>query len=402
MARKPNERACSAFGAPPPRWRSRLYLERMRLQRSLHRSGRGDPESAPRRPVVVIMAPNPVHPGGITTVVEGWRDAGLGDAAELIDIWTGSWDDPVPLQVLQGARALVAFLGILLGRRADLVHLHVSTGGSLVRKTAFALLARLGRLPVIVHVHSGDFDRWLQQGRVRGGLARALTRSAALVVVPADRWRDSFERLGARRIEVVPNGLSARERAALGRVRERRAAVISPELPTVLYYGRWAAVKGTDLLTPALANLSRRDFQLRVFGNGDRGWLERALLPLGKSVTIGGWIGLEEKAAELEAASVLAVPSRAEGFGQVLLDGMAAGIPIVGTDAGAIPTVLDGYEPARIVPAGDAQALGAALAEFLWPEPEAVGRRASPFPPRFELEAGAEQLIGYYRELSRR
>ena len=353
---------------------------------------------------------DPVHPGGVTAVVSGLRDAGLAEGAELTEIWTTRWDDPAPRQLLHAARAFLALLVALLRRRLDLVHLHVSTGGSIVRKAVFARMARLLGVPTVVHLHSGDLERWCAESAGHRAVARSLLGGARVVLVTAPAWLEYPRLYGATDVRVVPNGLARATVAALGRARKTRPAPIvapdPPAVPTVLYYGRWVDLKGPDLLGPALAALAEahpdRDFRLRVFGNGDRAWLEPHLAPLGERVTIGGWLDDAGKERELAAASVLAVPSRKEGFGQVLLEGIAAGIPIVASDAGAIPTVLAGYEPATIVPTGDPDALAQALAAYLWPTDaqRAATPDASPYPEAFTHETIARTVLEIYREIA--
>jgi glycosyltransferase involved in cell wall biosynthesis len=70
-----------------------------------------------------------------------------------------------------------------------------------------------------------------------------------------------------------------------------------------------------------------------------------------------------ELAAVLRGAAVLAVPSLAEGFGLPVLEAMAAGVPVVHSDAPALVEVAGGA--GRCVPRGDAKALAEALREVL-------------------------------------
>jgi glycosyltransferase involved in cell wall biosynthesis len=347
---------------------------------------------------------DPAHPGGVTAVITGLRDAGLSDGADLTEIWTTRWDDPAPLQLLNAVRAFVALLWALVRRRVDLVHVHVSTGGSTIRKAIFARTARLYGVPVVAHLHSGDLERWCAASPRHEAIARSLLGGARVVLVTAPAWAEYPKRYGATDVRVVPNGLSRAAVAALGRVRDRRSApIIRKDEPVVLYYGRWVDLKGPDLLGPALGGLARdQTFHLNVFGNGDRPWLEHHLEPIGPRAKIGGWLAEADKEAVLAEASVLVVPSRKEGFGQVILEGIAAGVPIVASDAGAIPSVLQGYEPSMIFPSGNVDALRGALATFMWPSEAMIAATptASPYPEAFTREHIAATVLDIYREIA--
>lgn len=352
-----------------------------------------------RRPRVVMLGYDPDHPGGVTRVTASWMEAGLAERVELREIHTSRWDDPRPRQLVQGLGALGRLFAELRRRRPDVVHLQLSTGASLYRKLIAASLCTAFSVPFVVHLHSGDFEGWTRRSRLARRGARRLFSRATVTVALAERWRPFLEELGATRVEVVPNGLSAAERRVLERVRERPRP---PEgRPVLLYYGRWTEGKGIDRVADALRALGTDGYEVRLFGSGDREWLAACFAGLAGEVHIGGWIGLEEKAAELAAATVLLVPSRVEGFGQVLLDARAAGVAVIASDCGAVGEVLAGHAPAILAPCGDDAALRDALAEVIggrWPgDPEP----SPPLPERFRAEAAVATLAELYAELAR-
>ena len=130
--------------------------------------------------------------------------------------------------------------------------------------------------------------------------------------------------------------------------------------------------KGQDVLLAAAARARALGAPLEVViaGGGRDDWraeLERrrAALGLADGARFTGLLPRAELVREFERAHVLAVPSTwAEPFGLVTLEGMAAGLAVVVSDAGASPELVrDGVE-GRVVPAGDAQALAAALVEL--------------------------------------
>jgi len=355
----------------------------------------------PARPLRVVMASvDPRHPGGIVAVVDSWRAAGLAERVALTEVYTSAVRDPLPRKLAQAARAVPELLRLLARRpRPDLVHLHSSTGGSLLRKLALSWCCSLARVPYVVQMHSGAFEAWTARSPLHRALARSLFSRAALVIVLAERWREAALSLGARRVEVLANGIPVAEAAALAAAGVGAAPRTAGEPPVLLFYGRWAPVKGLDLLGEALRGLDRRDYELRIFGAGDRAWLEAALAGVPGKVSILGWLEGERRAAELAGAAALLSPSRSEGFPVALVEARAAGTPVIAADVGAVAEALAGYAAATLLPPGDAGALRAAIARLLDDDPPGE-RSAGQLPVGLLAEGAVDRLVEIYGSVS--
>jgi glycosyltransferase involved in cell wall biosynthesis len=311
-------------------------------------------------------------------------------------------DRPQAIKLLQTLRA-ASRLALLLGRRRiDVVHLHASTGGSLLRKLALATVCRIWRTPYVAQMHSGGFEPWLAGSRWNRRLAGLLFRHAAVTLVLAERWVTTMRALGAGRVEVVPNAIAAPEREALERLGGEEAGR-EPGPARLLFLGRWAPVKGLDLLAAALAGepaAGGPGFVLHVHGNGDRAWAESVLAALGDAAELGEWLEGDAKLAALARADALVAPSRAEGMPVALIEARAAGLAIVATDVGAVAEVLEGDPRAQLIPPGDEVALREALAAVIagpgdLPAPV-------PLPDRFHAEVVVARLERLYREVAAR
>lgn len=344
-----------------------------------------------------MVSLDPRDPGGITAVVASWKDAGIAAGVDLVEVHTSAMRSPLPVKVGQAIHAVGALLTLLLGRRRpDIVHLHASTGGSLLRKLALSWCCSLCRVPYVAHMHSGAFEHWVAASPLNRLAARSLFRRASVVIVLSERWRAAAESLGAGRVEVLANGISSAERDAL---RNAHSSAAQTRSGVLLFYGRWAPVKGLDLLGDALRSMTRSDYELRVFGSGNREWLDEALAGIPGRVRILGWLAPAQKATELGAAAALLAPSRSEGFPMALVEARAAGTPVIATDVGAVGEALAGYEQALLLNPGDAIALGGAIEDLLdgaWPgEPS-----ASPFPRSLLSEGAVTTLLGIYRGIA--
>jgi glycosyltransferase involved in cell wall biosynthesis len=164
-------------------------------------------------------------------------------------------------------------------------------------------------------------------------------------------------------------------------------------VPLVLGVGRLAPEKRFDDLVQAFAKLREQlPCRLEILGEGP----ERARLEaLGDRLGLAGSISLpgftRDPYSAMRQAAVLVVTSDREGFGNVIVEAMALGTPVVSTDCPFGPReILDHGRWGRLVPVGDREALAAALIESLRsppPAPETLKARAEMFDKHHAIEA---------------
>ena len=204
-------------------------------------------------------------------------------------------------------------------------------------------------------------------------------RRADAIVVPSPYVRDYVAGWGVdpSRIRVVYNAVSD-PTAGLGEDRPavRAALGLDRDADVVLAVARLTAWKGVDTLIRALPALRERRPKaiLAVVGDGpDRARLEglAAEAPAG-SVHFAGELAHREVARYLVAADALALCSGYEGLSHVLLEAMAAGVPVVASNVGGNRALVRHGENGLLVPFGDVPATAAALARLLDDRPLAA------------------------------
>ena len=139
---------------------------------------------------------------------------------------------------------------------------------------------------------------------------------------------------------------------------------------TLLFVGRLAGVKGVPLLLEAMAALAptHPDLRLNLIGDGpDRASLEAQTRALGLEdrVAFLGYRSQAEVARALSETDVFVLPSFAEGVPVVLMEAMAAQVPVVTTQIAGIPELVQNGLSGKLVPPGDATALQAAIDTLL-------------------------------------
>jgi glycosyltransferase involved in cell wall biosynthesis len=204
----------------------------------------------------------------------------------------------------------------------------------------------------------------------QAAIRRAAERANA-IVVPTAAVAEELQRYapGPATVAVVGHGVPEvfRQHMDPGLAALKTGRLRLPE-NYVLAVGTVEPRKGLDVLVRAMAKAHAPDLPLVVVG--PRGWGEVNLVELaaehgfrGNRLYVLGRVDDEDLSAILRRASVLAVPSRAEGFGLPVLEAMAVGTPVVHTDVPALVEVAGGT--GMTVPRGDADALASALREVV-------------------------------------
>jgi glycosyltransferase involved in cell wall biosynthesis len=131
----------------------------------------------------------------------------------------------------------------------------------------------------------------------------------------------------------------------------------------ITFLGRLDPVKDVPTLVQAVALLSPL-VHLHIYGEGsDRSRIESVAASLDAPVTMHGAIAHPQSA--LAQSGLLVLPSLAEGFGLVLIEAMAAGVPVVATDVPGIRDVVQHEKTGLLVPPSDATALAAAIRRII-------------------------------------
>jgi glycosyltransferase involved in cell wall biosynthesis len=229
------------------------------------------------------------------------------------------------------------------------------------------------RVPVYVvsHIqfshHCRMAARWKERLLVPLAVRWYLRRASGVIGVSEGVSRDirQFARLDEKNVHTIYNPVLTDE---LHRLRQEVVSDpwLSPERDwmTVVTVGRLTAQKDHETLLRAIAEInSVRPVRLLVFGQGERREiLGRAAVALGIA-DIVRFAGFDPNPHRcIAAADVFALSSAWEGFGNVLVEALAAGVPVVSTDCPSGPReVLEHGRFGTLVPVGNSAALASAL-----------------------------------------
>ena len=218
------------------------------------------------------------------------------------------------------------------------------------------------------HFHpTGNHPRLLRKA-FDGVFGERALQDSDIVTVPSPVEKEQIIDAGAEqsRIRTVPNPLDPDIMRDVPAEMARKKFELKENV--VLFVGRLDENKGLPVLLDAFEKMGRKDTSLCIVGKdlGMEKELRGIVADRGlKDVHITGQVDKDTLLSLYSCASVLALPSSYEAFGMVLLEAMAKGVPVVGTDVGGIPEALKGGECGLLVPYGDAGALAEALAKAI-------------------------------------
>lgn len=305
-------------------------------------------------------------------------------------------------RLLAAVRAVVRLRRVVRSERPDVVH-------TTTLKTHVLGLAAgwLAGVPVVWQVHDRIAEDYLPRPLVH--LLRMLARRGPLAVVANSRVT-AATLPGVRDLTVAYPGFAPGQ--ALAHVPATR-----PRAPRVVgLVGRLSPTKGQLELVRAAPDVLTHhpDCRFRCIGAATFGAEDYAQevvaeirrLGLGDHVEVTGFV--DDPAAALDELTVCVHASPVpEPFGQVVVEAMVRGVPVVATDAGGVPEILtdrDGHL-GRLVPPGDPDALARAIVATLDDEPAAlaVARRAHAVAlQRFAVATTAERLTEVWWRASSR
>jgi glycosyltransferase involved in cell wall biosynthesis len=316
-------------------------------------------------------------------------------------------DPRVELVALEAPRTLAALpkLAALFKQRRPKAVLSGITYNSPIAILA-AKLGRAGtRVAVAEHtVLSQELkERGLRDRLVVPPLLRLAYRGASAIIAASGAIADdlaSLCRIPRGRIDVLANPVIGADIA-------KRAAPpaghrwFAEKEPVFVAAGRMTPVKDFFTLLTAFAKLrAKRPARLLLLGDGPlRAGLEKeaASLGLAGSVELPGAVA--EPMPYFARAAAVVSSSRYEGFGNVLVEALACGAPVVSTDCPGGPrTILDGGRYGRLVPVGDAEALAGAMLEALdaRPDPALLSAGAQ----RYAIAAAGDAYLRRLKEIA--
>lgn len=266
-----------------------------------------------------------------------------------------------PISKRFGVRQLLLPLGWrYLRQRFEILHCHSAYPCAYVAKT----FQRACGIPFVVRPYGGDVlseSRVCRNPRLKARVQATL--AAAEVVIAQGRFlRDVILNLGVpeRRIQIVNNGVDLNSFS--------RGTPFPHLRPYLLGMGNLVKRKGFDILLQAYAQCPTSDVDLLIAGDGiERPGLEKLAAELGirSRVRFIGHVEGQTKVDVYRSAMCLICPSRSEPFSNVILESLAAGLPVIASATGGNEEQIEHGAHGLLFPSENVAALADTMTRIL-------------------------------------
>ena len=312
---------------------------------------------------------------------------------------------------LNDIRSFVSIFRILRKSKPDIVHTHTSKAGLIGRLSAW-----MARFPIITHtphghVFYGHFGRslskiFLQMEKLLG---RITHHQIALTPEECNDYL-SLRVSQTGNTSVIHSGVDVHRfiEGAKQRTGTRKKLGIPPDSLVIGYVGWLIPIKGVTYLVSAMAKVAEgypRSLLVLVGKGDDKGEKE---MKLKEQVERAGledkvrFLGWRPDVDEIMGCfDVFVLPSLNEGMGRVLVEAMAAGLPIVASRVGGIPDLVKDGKNGLLVSPADATALAKAISALLEDKEKRkrMGEAGKKMCRPYSAEAMVQQIDDLYRDL---
>lgn len=305
--------------------------------------------------------------------------------------WKVWWDLRGPWKMIDVVRK----------HKVDLIHSHLPA-----QNFYSCLVGAITRTKTLATYHGPVELEWSQdlKGRLRLWFVR---RAADGVVVVCDLVKRLLVGLGFEkdRIARIYNGIDPSPYAAHGHPSLRRELGLPPGQKLVGMIANVRPSKGYDVFVRACAEVCKKHSDVTFLAVGDVN--EEVAAPIKcmcEQLSLGGrfrFLGFRSDVSRiLKELTVFVLASTSEGMPLAILEAMAAGTPVVSTNCGGIPEVVDHERTGLLVHPSDHRALSEAISRLL-ADPEYAGRLRAQAQDKFYKEFTLDGMIERYDRLYR-
>lgn len=312
---------------------------------------------------ICMVVQEPSVKGGVAAVVNGYRDSKLEEKFNIY--YVESYKDGGIISKLGKALCgYCKFLKVVMLNPPTLIHIHSSFGASFYRKLPFIYVASLKKIPVINHIHGADFKVFYcdSSPKKKKLIHKIYNRCSKLIALSVE-GKENLKRIVTEDNITVIHNYSTPHPDAL---QARRNRGLNNQ---IIFLGEIGTRKGCYDIPKVVEKVSKviPNVKFILAGIGDIEQINTLLEHKGisQNVEFPGWVRGEKKDQLLRESDIFFLPSYNEGMPMAILDAMGYGLPIISTNAGGIPQIVQHGKNGYTCEPGDIERFANYMIELL-------------------------------------
>lgn len=337
--------------------------------------------------------------GGITRVVKNYLESGLPKKVNLEYFPTYYGSNHLLNIFYYVYQFLKLFIKLsILNHQYNVAHIHMSYRGSFVRKRFIINLLTKKNIPIILHMHGSQFkDFYSESPNRRKKQIKETLNKVTIILALGEQWKRYYQSISKTYVISLDNAVFPKQ---FNNRTEEKIYITT--------MGVLSKRKGTyDLIEVASKIKGKVDskYKFLIAGDGEIEKVKNKIkkLNLEDMFVIPGWVSDQEKIDEIYYKSVIYVlPSYNEGMPMSILEAMSYGLPIISTNIGSIPSVVN-EENGIIIKPGDIEALTQNIIHLLSNKKELDEIRRSNSEKvrlKYNIYTSVEELSKLYEKLT--
>jgi glycosyltransferase involved in cell wall biosynthesis len=237
---------------------------------------------------------------------------------------------------------VVPFFMKIIMVRPQVVILEVSRKGSTYRKCFYALVCLLTKTKYVFHVHGGNYSTFLRtSNRVARTLIRFCFSKAKKIIVLSQNEVQNLNHTFLADLEIdyviIPNIVEIPNHI-------NYLAHLGSETLKLLFVGDVTEAKGVPELLEVMSDLDHLPISLELIGRPSKALSEYKQYPSNNSqfgIKFLGPLEHQSVLSKISQSHILVLPSKVENMPTVILEAFACGVPVIATDVGAVPELVE-------------------------------------------------------------
>lgn len=333
-------------------------------------------------------------PGGMSSVVKNYLKSSLSKKVDIKYISTNI-EDIFFKKICWAIKGFIEYIKNISS--CDIVHIHMAERGSFYRKSLFILIGKLYRKKILVHFHGAEFDKFYHEecGKVRKKYINYILNLVDVNIALGEEWKAKIQKYTKTKVVILNNA-----------VYTKSTKLYNNENKYITLLGRLEERKGTFDLLDIADDIIEFDNEIKIILAGD-GNLQKVNKIIStkkykENIELLGWIDKEKRDEILKDSLIFTLPSYNEGMPMAILEAMSFGIPLVVSNVGGIPTVVEDNINGYLITPGDKEVLKLSILKLLKDKErrEIISKNNyDKIIKHFNLNKNIETLYNIYSEL---